>query len=77
MVGKILRSLRKSHKLTQKEVAPAAGIARNRVIEIEKDEFPYSIDKLNRYVAAIGYDLELHFVDKGDKSNVLVHKMGK
>ncbi len=74
MLGIFLRSLRKSKGFSQTEAANLAGLQKNSAIRIEKDPFPYGVDKLIKYSNSIGYDVEIHFVDKENRGNTSVYK---
>lgn len=60
-VGKKLRRAREFQKLTQTEVATAAGITRQSLGHIEAGEANPSIIKLSKIAAALGFKLGLNF----------------
>lgn len=76
-LGQFLKSLRKSKKLTQSQFSEVCGLSKNRIITLEQSEAPYSVDKLAKYCGAMGFEVEISFVDKEDKSKVYVFKPAK
>jgi HTH-type transcriptional regulator/antitoxin HipB len=52
-LGKVLRGLRKSRKLTQVDVARAAGMRQKTVSMLESDPSRSSLDTLMRYLSAV------------------------
>jgi len=64
-LGEALRSLRDQRGVTQQKLARLLGKARSRISQIEGAEgLSLSLETIARYANALGYRLELHFVDK-------------
>lgn len=75
MLGQFIRSLRRSKGLTQAQIANTIGIKRQQIWYIERESACYSVDKLNKMGDAIGYNIEIHFIDQEDSRNISVYKV--
>lgn len=69
MLGQFLRTLRQAKGLTQKQAGERAKLTQERVCALEKTVNPYDYGRLKAYVEGLGYDLELHVVDRENKAN--------
>ncbi|WP_038912044.1 helix-turn-helix transcriptional regulator [Dickeya dadantii] len=58
-MGKTIASTRKACGLTQKQVAEQTGINKTTLSEIENGRFTGSLDIFERYLDAVGLQLEL------------------
>lgn len=68
IVSKNLRRLREVHRMTQEDLAAAAGVDRSYVSEIENDKFSISIDLLDKLAEVYGLELwELVHPDTAEK----------
>lgn len=62
-VGLVLRAVRKSAKLSQKQLATKLGLSQNRVSELETDPGSMRVDQLLAVISVLG--LELHVQTRG------------
>lgn len=58
-VGLVLRAVRKSTKLTQKQLAAKLGLSQNRVSELETDPGSMRVDQLLAVLSALGLELQV------------------
>ncbi|MEO8805750.1 MAG: helix-turn-helix domain-containing protein [Burkholderiaceae bacterium] len=58
-----LRSLRKSHGMTQAQLGALVGVKQARIAEIEADPGAVSLGQLTRILAALGGTLHLYATD--------------
>lgn len=58
-VGLVLRSARKSAKLSQKQLAAKLGLSQNRVSELETDPGSMRVDQLLAVIAVLGLELQV------------------
>lgn len=61
-LGAMLKVLRKRHGMTQAQVADAMGVVRTSVTNIEAGRQLLSVETINAYAAAIGYEVRVRFV---------------
>ena len=57
--GQAVREIRRSKKMTQAELAAAAGVPRGRISEIEEAARGTSIATVLAVLAALGYEVDL------------------
>ncbi len=60
MYGTFLRTIRRSRRLSQAELAEVVGISQPNLSAYERDRRIPTADTLNRLVVACGYRLEAH-----------------
>ena len=65
-VGLVLRAVRKSAKLSQKQLAGKLGLSQNRVSELETNPGSMRVDQLLAVLSALG--LELQVQPRGGRS---------
>lgn len=58
-VGLILRAVRKSAKLSQKQLAAKLGLSQNRLSELETDPGSMRVDQLLAVLSALGLELQV------------------
>ena len=58
-VGLVLRAVRKSAKLSQKQLAAKLGLSQNRVSELETDPGSMRVDQLLAVLSALGLELQV------------------
>jgi len=58
-VGLVLRAVRKSAKLSQKELAAKLGLSQSRMSELETDPGTIRVDQLLAVLAALGLELQV------------------
>ena len=58
-VGLVLRALRKSAKLSQKQLAAKLGLSQNRMSELETDPGSMRVDQLLAVLSALGLELQV------------------
>lgn len=58
-VGLVLRAVRKSAKLSQKQLAAKLGLSQNRMSELETDPGSMRVDQLLAILAALGLELQV------------------
>ncbi|MFG6432153.1 helix-turn-helix domain-containing protein [Roseateles sp. LYH14W] len=58
-VGLVLRAVRKSAKLSQKQLAAKLGLSQNRVSELETDPDSMRVDQLLAVMAVLGLELQV------------------
>lgn len=69
-IGAMLRVLRKSKGMTQREVAKVMGVTRPRISQIESAEgATLTLEVLNRYARALGCSLKLSIHDQQSASS--------
>ena len=57
--GTLIRTVRRSHHLTQAQLAVRGGTSQNAISRIERDQLSPSVDTLRRLLAVMGEQLEL------------------
>lgn len=62
-VGLVLRAVRKSAKLSQKQLAAQLGLSQNRVSELETDPGSMRVDQLLAVMAVLGLELQVQTRD--------------
>jgi ribosome-binding protein aMBF1 (putative translation factor) len=62
--GELVRDIREEQGLSQRELSSLAGVNRNALRRLEKDESPGAIDVLERLVHILGYELDLYGIQK-------------
>ena len=55
-IGRRLRALREEHLLTQGELSEAAGVSRDQVSRIERDEVDPRFSTIRKLAKALGVD---------------------
>lgn len=63
-LGVILRGVRKTHKLTQAQLAERLGLSQRRVSELEREPGTLSVDQLLAMCAQLGLQLSVQVRDK-------------
>jgi HTH-type transcriptional regulator / antitoxin HipB len=58
-VGLVLRAMRKSAKLSQKQLAAKIGLSQNRMSELETDPGSMRVDQLLAALSALGLELQV------------------
>lgn len=58
-VGLVLRAVRKSAKLSQKQLAAKLGMSQNRLSELETDPGSMRVDQLLAVLSALGLELQV------------------
>lgn len=58
-VGLVLRAMRKSAKLSQKQLGTKLGLSQNRVSELETDPGSMRVDQLLAVISALGLELQV------------------
>lgn len=58
-VGLVLRAMRKSTKLSQKQLGTKLGLSQNRVSELETDPGSMRVDQLLAVISALGLELQV------------------
>lgn len=58
-VGLVLRAVRKSAKLSQKQLAAKLGLSQNRVSELETNPGSMRVDQLLAVLSALGLELQV------------------
>lgn len=58
--GDILREIREEQGISQRSLAELAGVNRNVLRRLEKNEGSSSVDVIERISAVLGYSLDLH-----------------
>jgi HTH-type transcriptional regulator/antitoxin HipB len=58
-VGLVLRGVRKSAKLSQKQLAAKLGLSQNRMSELETDPGSMRVDQLLAVLSALGLELQV------------------
>ena len=58
-VGLVLRAVRKSAKLSQKQLAAKLGLSQNRMSELETDPGSMRVDQLLAVLSALGLELQV------------------
>jgi len=58
-VGLVLRAVRKSAKLSQKQLAAKLGLSQNRVSELETDPGSMRVDQLLAVLSVLGLELQV------------------
>ncbi len=64
-ISKKFQKYRKSGKMTQEEVASAAGISRSSLARFESGRHNPTLEGLLKIADAMGYRVEIRFVKKG------------
>ncbi len=59
LVGQTLAEARKKQHKTQKQLAEQTAIHKSTISEIENGRFTGSLDIFERYIDAVGYELEI------------------
>jgi transcriptional regulator with XRE-family HTH domain len=77
MLGQFLKSLRKGKGVQFKALNKLLGYKGKNLGYTERSESAYQVKKLVNHAEKLGYDVEIHFVDKSDKRNVHVYKPQK
>jgi len=58
-VGLVLRAVRKSAKMSQKQLAAKLGLSQNRVSELETDPGSMRVDQLLAVISVLGLELQV------------------
>lgn len=58
-VGLVIRAVRRSAKLSQKQLAAKLGLSQNRVSELETDPGSMRVDQLLGVLSALGLELQV------------------
>lgn len=61
----LLKSLRKSRKMTQAELARRLGVVQSRVADIERDPGAVSVEQLLKVLAMLGAQMVVHDTSPG------------
>jgi transcriptional regulator with XRE-family HTH domain len=62
--GEIVRQIREEQGLSQRELSALAGVNRNALRRLEKDETPGGIDVLEKIIHILGYEIDLYGIQK-------------
>lgn len=62
--GAMIKQIREGIGLSQRELATQAGVNRNALRRLEKEEVSGTVDVLERLADALGYELDLFGVQK-------------
>ncbi len=65
-IGQRLRRLRESRELTQEELAQKLGWSRHSVSDLERGRRNVSLERIHRFVKALGWQPHLEFKPTGD-----------
>lgn len=60
-------TLRKKKRMTQEDIANTTGIARANIARVESGKNVPTIEILTKLAIALDMDLEIKFVERGDK----------
>lgn len=75
-VGPKLRTLRKAHSLSQRDLAELSGLSANTVSLVERDEISPSVATLQHLASALGVRMS-YFFEGPEETNVVFSKAGK
>jgi transcriptional regulator with XRE-family HTH domain len=62
--GELVREIREEQGLSQRELSTLAGVNRNALRRLEKEESPGAIDVLEKLVHILGYEIDLYGIQK-------------
>ena len=75
MLGQFLKSLRKGKRLRFIDVNDAVGYKGKNLGYTERNDNAYQVNKLVKHAEVLGFDVEIHFVDREDRRNTHVFKL--
>ncbi|MFG7180699.1 helix-turn-helix domain-containing protein [Burkholderia pseudomallei] len=64
-IGMLLRALRRSRGLTQDALSKRIGLSRASIANMELDRQNVSLDTLQRFANALGYEVKLQIKPRG------------
>ncbi len=75
MLGMILRNIRKTRGLTQKDVGKKLSLAENTISNYETEYSSPNFDTIYKFINACDFDIE--FIDKESKKRYTVKELSK